>query len=60
MTVPAESIIRAEDENTVCKVLKVIVISQSPDEIYSTYVYYGMDKQEDGRHNNCLERSGVS
>jgi hypothetical protein len=25
MTVPAESIIRAEEENTVCKVLKVIL-----------------------------------
>jgi hypothetical protein len=60
MTVLAESIIRAEEENTACKVLTIIRLSQSPDEIFIMYVYHGMGNKKDSRFNNCLERSGVS
>jgi hypothetical protein len=44
LNVPAESIIRAEEENTACKVLTLILLSQSPDKTLLMYVYHGMGK----------------
>jgi hypothetical protein len=44
MTVLRESIIRAEEEITACKVLTTILLFQSSDEVFSMYVNPGMGK----------------